>query len=140
MKIEFENSIRRLKFLCRLPDIKTAWQDTSTTLLPKVLIRPSILQLSVIVLSKEDIKKVQENKDKSKPVDYRKLEVLKYSRITKNLKQNLRNIKENNLGFYRSTFVYSRFPPKIQFLYCLLSSVAPWGGPMVNSEGKIFKI
>ena len=25
MKIEFENSIRRLSFLCRLPDIKIAW-------------------------------------------------------------------------------------------------------------------
>ena len=25
MKIEFQNSIRRLSFLCRLPDIKIAW-------------------------------------------------------------------------------------------------------------------
>ena len=25
MKIEFENSIRRLSILCRLPDIKIAW-------------------------------------------------------------------------------------------------------------------
>ena len=25
MKIEVENSIRRLSFLCRLPDIKFAW-------------------------------------------------------------------------------------------------------------------
>ena len=28
-------------------------------------------------------------------------------------------------SFYASTFVYSRFPPKIQFLYCSLSSVPP---------------
>ena len=27
-------------------------------------------------------------------------------------------------GFYPSTIVHSRFPPKIQFLYCLLSSLA----------------
>ena len=25
MKIDFENSTRRLSFLCRLPDIKIAW-------------------------------------------------------------------------------------------------------------------
>ena len=25
MKIEFENSIRRLRFLCRLPDTNIAW-------------------------------------------------------------------------------------------------------------------
>ena len=43
-------------------------------------------------------------------------------------------------GFYPSTFVYSRFPPKIQFLYCLLDSVAPCCGPMIESEGKIFEI
>ena len=43
-------------------------------------------------------------------------------------------------GFYPSTFVYSRFPQKIQFLYCLLSLVAPWGGSMVDTEGKIFEI
>ena len=43
-------------------------------------------------------------------------------------------------GFYPSTFVYSRFSPKIQFLYCLLSSVAPWGDPMVHTEGKGFEI
>ena len=43
-------------------------------------------------------------------------------------------------GFYPSTFVYSRFSSKIQFLYCLLSSLAPWGGPMVDTEGKIFQI
>ena len=43
-------------------------------------------------------------------------------------------------GFYPSTFVDSRFPPKIQFLYCLLSSVALWSGPMVDTKGKMFKI
>ena len=40
-------------------------------------------------------------------------------------------------GFYPSTFIYSRFSP---FLYCLLSSVAPWGGSIVGTEGKIFEI
>ena len=43
-------------------------------------------------------------------------------------------------GFYPSTFVYGCFPPKIQFLYCLLNSVAPWGGLMIDSEGKFFEI
>ena len=33
-----------------------------------------------------------------------------------------------SLGFYPSSFVCSRFAPKIQFLYCLVSSVAPWSG------------
>ena len=48
---------------------------------------------------------------------------------------------QNNFpGFYLSTFAYSRFPPKIQFLYCLLSSVILWGGPMVDTEGSIFEI
>ena len=32
MKIEFENSIRRLSFLCRLTDIKTAWINPWTSL------------------------------------------------------------------------------------------------------------
>ena len=44
----------------------------------------------------------------------------------------------NCTSFYPSTFVYNCFPPKIQFLYCLHSSVAP--GPMVDTEGKIFEI
>ena len=29
MKIEFENSIRRLSILCRLPDIRIAWINPS---------------------------------------------------------------------------------------------------------------
>ena len=41
-------------------------------------------------------------------------------------------------GFYPSRFVYSRFPPEIQFLFCLLSSVAAWVDPIVDNEGKIF--
>ena len=49
-------------------------------------------------------------------------------------------IQIGHAGFYPSTFVYSRFLPMIQFLYCLLSSVAPRGGPMVDSGGKIFEI
>ena len=40
-------------------------------------------------------------------------------------------------GFYPTTFVYSHFPPKIQFLYCFLTLVAPWGGPMEDTKEKI---
>ena len=40
--------------------------------------------------------------------------------------------------FYPSTFVYSRISPKIQFLECFLSSVAPLCGPMLDTEGKCF--
>ena len=47
------------------------------------------------------------------------------------------NLKE---VFYPSIFVYCCFSLKIQFLYCLHSSVALWSGPMVDTEGKIFKI
>ena len=43
-------------------------------------------------------------------------------------------------AFYPSTFACSRFSSKIQFLYCLLNSVAPWGGPMVDTKGKTFQI
>ena len=34
---------------------------------------------------------------------------------------------------FPNTFVYSCFSPKIQFLFCLLSSVAPWGDLMVGN-------
>ena len=40
-------------------------------------------------------------------------------------------------GFYVSNFL-QRISPKIQFLHCLLSSIAPWGCPMFNNEGKFF--
>ena len=43
-------------------------------------------------------------------------------------------------GFFPITFVYSRSSPNIKFLYCLLSSVALWGGLMVDTEGKTFEI
>ena len=43
-------------------------------------------------------------------------------------------------GFYPSTFVYSCFPPKIQFLQYLLSSVVLWGGTMVDTKRKMFQI
>ena len=43
-------------------------------------------------------------------------------------------------GFYLSTSVYCLFPQHVQFVYCLLSSVAPWVGPMVETEGKSFQI
>ena len=41
-------------------------------------------------------------------------------------------------GFYPITFVYSHFPLRNQFLYSVLSSVALWGGPMIDTEGDIF--
>ena len=37
-------------------------------------------------------------------------------------------------------FVYSFFSPKIQFLYYVLSSVAAWGCPMADTEGKMFEM
>ena len=43
-------------------------------------------------------------------------------------------------GFYPGTFVYSRFSPKIQFFTVCFSSVAPCGGPIVDTKGKILKI
>ena len=43
-------------------------------------------------------------------------------------------------GFYPGTFVYSCFSPRIQFLNCLLSSVAPQCGPMVTAEASMFGI
>ena len=42
--------------------------------------------------------------------------------------------------FYHGTFVYSHFLPKVQFLYCLLSSLALYCGPMVTTEGSMFGI
>ena len=42
-------------------------------------------------------------------------------------------------SFYPSTFVYNRFSPKIQFLYCVLSSVASLGGPMVDTQGRLLE-
>ena len=39
----------------------------------------------------------------------------------------------NHADFFPNTFVYSCFSPKIQFLFCLLSSVAPWGDLMVGN-------
>lgn len=38
-------------------------------------------------------------------------------------------------GFYQSTFIYSRFSPN-----CLVSSVSPWGIPMMYTTGKFFEI
>ena len=43
-------------------------------------------------------------------------------------------------GFYQGTFVYSRFSPKIQFFYCLISSVALSIGLIVYTVGNIFEI
>ena len=52
----------------------------------------------------------------------------------------IKKVLDATAGFYPSTFVYSRFPPKIQFLYCLLNQMAPWGGPVIDSEQKLFEI
>ena len=54
--------------------------------------------------------------------------------------QNVCQIFSRTSGFHPSTFVYSRFPPKIHFLYCLLSSVVLRGGPRVGIEEKTFGI
>ena len=43
-------------------------------------------------------------------------------------------------AFYPSTLIYSSISPKVQFLYCLLSSVVLWSGPMVDNTEKIFEI
>ena len=37
-------------------------------------------------------------------------------------------------GFYPSTFVYSHFLTEIEFLYCLLSSLALWDDPVVFTK------
>ena len=37
-------------------------------------------------------------------------------------------------GFYPSTFVYGRFPAKIQFLYYMLSLLSPRSAPMKGME------
>ena len=36
MKIEFENSIKRLSFLCRLKDIKIAWLNPCVSILKTI--------------------------------------------------------------------------------------------------------
>ena len=41
-------------------------------------------------------------------------------------------------GFHPNTFVYSRFPSMIQFLYCLLSSISPWRSPHGGYQSKTF--
>ena len=41
-------------------------------------------------------------------------------------------------GFHPNTFVYCRFPSMIQFLYCLLSSLSPWGSPHGGYQSETF--
>ena len=49
--------------------------------------------------------------------------------------------ESNNLaGFYPSTFAYSCFFPKDSVSLLFLNSMAPWGAPMVDTEGKTFEI
>lgn len=42
------------------------------------------------------------------------------------------------IGFNPSTFVYSCFFLKIQFLYCLPSSPCLWGAPIMGTKENIF--
>ena len=42
--------------------------------------------------------------------------------------------------FFSKHFCLQPFFFKILFQYCLRSSIAPWGGPMVDTEGKNFEI
>ena len=41
-------------------------------------------------------------------------------------------------AFYPSTFIYYRFPPKIQLFYRLLSLASLWGAPWWASRRKFF--
>ena len=43
-------------------------------------------------------------------------------------------------AFYPSTFIYSGISPKVQFLYCLLSSVVLWSGPMVDTTENFWNL
>ena len=43
-------------------------------------------------------------------------------------------------AFNQALLSTSAFPPKIKFLYSLLSSATPWSDPMVETEGKFFGI
>ena len=43
-------------------------------------------------------------------------------------------------GFYPITFVYSHVPLTNQFFYSELSSVALWGGPIVDTEEEVIEI
>ena len=64
---------------------------------------------------------------------------------------NLDNVKQLDLNlqycleiFNKQAFIQALLSTavfqKIQFLFCLLSSVALWGGPMVDTKGNIFEI
>ena len=55
------------------------------------------------------------------------------------LRTNLLLLPTKAAGFYPSTCVYSRYSLKIQFLYCFLSSVVLWCGPIVDTERKYLK-
>ena len=41
-------------------------------------------------------------------------------------------------GFIQALFSAAVFSSNIQFLFCWLSSMSPWGGPMVDTKAKIF--
>ena len=75
--------------------------------------------------------------------EYEKQEILESGSIAATLhvvSENMHSYKSSWSGFYSITLVHSCIYPKIQFLDCLLSSVAPWGGPMLDIEGKFFEI
>ena len=39
-------------------------------------------------------------------------------------------------AFIQALFSTAVFPQRLSFFCCLFSSVAPWGGPMVDTERK----
>ena len=51
-----------------------------------------------------------------------------------------RKIKISSTGFHLSTFVYSCFSTKIQFVYYLLNSLSQQGSLMVDAKVKLFEI
>ena len=96
----------------------------------------------------------QQNKSSASKVKFRQvsncwkmvLEAAKLACATKTKRSSLpRNLAHRTFGklpvvsgFYPSTFVYSRFCSKIQFLYRLLSSLSLWGAPiMVGTKEKV---
>ena len=42
----------------------------------------------------------------------------------------------NTQAFMQAPLSTAVFPKRFESLYCLLSSVAPWVGPIVETEGK----
>ena len=49
-------------------------------------------------------------------------------------------LKVPQQAFIQTLLSTAVFPQRFSFYYCLLSSVAPFGGLMIEDEGKIFEI